>query len=157
MKPNLPSPLARWRAVRYQPDKDIMGKGNFMDRRLTLWIIGGDGAGHIGRPYPARTDCWRCRCTQNVDRIILKVLPNIFLNLIKMLIAPLVLSTIVVGIAHMGDTAAIGRIGFRAILWFITASFISIALGLILVNVFQPGVDVDISGAAEAAKSARRR
>ncbi len=72
----------------------------------------------------------------------LKILPGIFLNLIKMLIAPLVLSTIVVGIAHMGDTAAIGRIGFRAILWFITASFISISLGLVLVNVLEPGVGV---------------
>jgi Na+/H+-dicarboxylate symporter len=72
----------------------------------------------------------------------LKILPGIFLNLIKMLIAPLVLSTIVVGIAHMGDTAAIGRIGVRAILWFITASFISISLGLLLVNILEPGVGV---------------
>lgn len=57
-----------------------------------------------------------------------------------MLVAPLVLSTIVVGIAHMGDSSALGRIGTRALLWFITASLISIGLGLVMVNLFQPGV-----------------
>ena len=124
-----------------------------MDRRLTIWILVamalGILVGHILHEQIAGDAAALKMWTE-----YLKVLPNIFLNLIKMLIAPLVLSTIVVGIAHMGDTAAIGRIGFRAILWFITASFISIALGLILVNLFQPGAGVDISGAAEAAKSA---
>ena len=81
-----------------------------------------------------------------------KLLSDIFLNLIKLLVAPLVLSTIVVGIAHMGDSSALGRIGMRAIIWFITASFISIALGLLMVNLFQPGVGAPIPDAAEAAK-----
>ncbi|MGQ3179583.1 MAG: cation:dicarboxylate symporter family transporter, partial [Blastomonas fulva] len=73
-------------------------------------------------------------------------------NLIKLLVAPLVLSTIVVGIAHMGDSSALGRIGVRALTWFITASFISIGLGLLMVNLFQPGVGAPIPDAAEAAK-----
>ena len=124
-----------------------------MNKRLTIWILVamalGILVGHILHGQISGDAAALKMWTE-----YLKVLPNIFLNLIKMLIAPLVLSTIVVGIAHMGDTAAIGRIGFRAILWFITASFISIALGLILVNLFQPGAGVDISGAAEAAKSA---
>jgi Na+/H+-dicarboxylate symporter len=79
------------------------------------------------------------------------LLSGIFLNLIKLLVAPLILSTIVVGIAHMGDSAALGRIGFRAILWFIIASLISISLGLFMVNLFQPGVGVDTSSATAEA------
>ncbi len=82
-----------------------------------------------------------------------KLLSDIFLHLIKLLVAPLVLSTIVVGIAHMGDSSALGRIGFRAIAWFITASLISIGLGLIMVNLFQPGIGAPIPDAALAAKA----
>ena len=50
------------------------------------------------------------------------LLSGIFLSLINMLVAPLILSTIIAGIAHMGDSSALGRIGFRAITWFIVAS-----------------------------------
>jgi Na+/H+-dicarboxylate symporter len=78
------------------------------------------------------------------------MLSNIFLNMIKMLVAPLVLGTIISGLAHMGDSAAVGRIGFRAIVWFIIASFISIGLGLLMVNVFQPGVGVDLTAGAQS-------
>src|SRR3546814_12356388 len=66
-------------------------------------------------------------------------LATIFLNLIKMLVAPLILGTLVTGIAHMGDSSALGRIGTRAIAWFIIASLISITLGLVMVNLLQPG------------------
>ena len=79
-----------------------------------------------------------------------QVLSTIFLNLIKMLVAPLVLATIITGLAHMGDSAAVGRIGFRAIVWFIIASFISISLGLLMVNLFQPGVGVDLTAPTKA-------
>ena len=72
-------------------------------------------------------------------------LSAIFLNLIKMLVAPLVLGTIISGLAHMNDSAAVGRIGLRAILWFLAASLISISLGLVMVNYFQPGVGVDLA------------
>jgi Na+/H+-dicarboxylate symporter len=64
---------------------------------------------------------------------------DIFLRLIKMIIAPLVFSTLVVGIAHMGDTAAIGRIGVKTMAWFITASLFSLLLGLVMVNLLRPG------------------
>ena len=77
-----------------------------------------------------------------------QVLSTVFLNLIKMVVAPLVLATIVSGLAHMNDSAAVGRIGFRAIMWFIVASFISISLGLLMVNLFQPGVGVDLTSSA---------
>jgi Na+/H+-dicarboxylate symporter len=80
-----------------------------------------------------------------------KLLSDIFLNLIKLLVAPLILSTIVVGIAHMGDSSALGRIGFRAITWFIIASFISIGLGLLMVNLFQPGIGAQVDTIANTA------
>ncbi|MGQ2930581.1 MAG: dicarboxylate/amino acid:cation symporter, partial [Sphingopyxis sp.] len=78
-----------------------------------------------------------------------KILPDVFLHLIKMIIAPLVLATIVAGIANMGDSAALGRIGLKSLLWFIGASFMSITLGLLLVNLLQPGVGLDLTPTAE--------
>ena len=66
----------------------------------------------------------------------------IFLRLIKMIIGPLVFSTLVVGIGHMADTGAVGRVGGKAMLWFVCASLVSLSLGLLLVDVFQPGAGV---------------
>jgi Na+/H+-dicarboxylate symporter len=73
------------------------------------------------------------------------ILTTVFLHLIKMIIAPLVLSTMVVGIAHMGDTAALGRVGLKAFAWFVTASLVSLSLGLLLVSLLQPGVGLDLA------------
>lgn len=67
------------------------------------------------------------------------LLPTIFLRLIKMIIAPLVFSTLVVGIAKMGDIATVGRVGGKALAWFMFASIISLTLGLVLVQLFEPG------------------
>ena len=67
---------------------------------------------------------------------------TIFLRLIKMIIGPLVFSTLVVGIGHMSDAGAVGRVGGKAMLWFISASLVSLTLGLILVDLFQPGAGV---------------
>ena len=66
----------------------------------------------------------------------------IFLRLIKMIIAPLVFSTLVVGIGHMSDAGAVGRVGGKAMLWFVSASLVSLGLGLVLVNLFEPGVGI---------------
>jgi len=78
----------------------------------------------------------------------------IFLRLVRMIIAPLVLSTLIVGIAHMGDAAAIGRTGARTIAWFILASLLSLTLGLLFVHLFQPGAGLALphtgAGAAVA-------
>ncbi|HEY1637559.1 MAG TPA: cation:dicarboxylase symporter family transporter, partial [Rhizomicrobium sp.] len=80
----------------------------------------------------------------------------IFLRLVRMIIAPLVLSTLIVGIAQMGDAAAIGRTGARTIAWFIFASLLSLILGLLFVHVFQPGVGLALphTGAGAAAAHA---
>jgi Na+/H+-dicarboxylate symporter len=77
----------------------------------------------------------------------------VFLRLVRMIIAPLVLSTLIVGIAHMGDAAAIGRTGARTIAWFIAASLLSLLLGFIFAHLFQPGVGLALphaSGGADA-------
>jgi len=74
----------------------------------------------------------------------LSIVTALFLRLIKMIIAPLVFSTLVAGIAHMGDIAALGRVGLRSLVWFIGATFVSLTLGLLLVNTLQPGVGLDL-------------
>ncbi|AYB30283.1 dicarboxylate/amino acid:cation symporter [Chryseolinea soli] len=68
------------------------------------------------------------------------LLPDIFLRLIKMIVAPLVLCTLVVGVAKLGDITSVGRIGGKTLLWFISASLLSLLLGLLLVNIFEPGI-----------------
>ena len=84
----------------------------------------------------------------------LKLLANIFLRLVQMIIAPLVFSTLVVGIAKLGDLKAVGRVGGKAMLWFITASLFSLLIGLFWVNLMEPGVGfergtVDMAGAQD--------
>jgi len=86
------------------------------------------------------------------------IISDVFLRLIKMLIGPLVFSTLVVGVAHMGDAASVGRVFAKAIGWFITASLISLLLGLILANILQPGHNLglplpDIGASANLATS----
>lgn len=69
---------------------------------------------------------------------------DIFLRMIKMIIAPLVFATLVGGIASMGSSRSVGRIGLRAMLWFVTASLVSLMLGMALVNLFQPGAGLNM-------------
>src|SRR5271155_1762317 len=88
----------------------------------------------------------------------ISILSDVFLRLIKMLIGPLVFSTLVVGIAHMGDAASVGRVFAKALGWFVTASLLSLILGLILANLLQPGHNLglplpDIGASANLATS----
>ena len=88
----------------------------------------------------------------------ISIFSDIFLRLIKMLIGPLVFSTLVVGIAHLGDAASIGRVFVKALAWFITASLVSLLLGLMMANVLQPGLNLglplpDIGASANVATS----
>ncbi|MGE5521229.1 MAG: dicarboxylate/amino acid:cation symporter [Candidatus Dadabacteria bacterium] len=76
-----------------------------------------------------------------------KLLSNIFIRLVQMIIAPLVFSTLVVGIAKLGDMKTVGRVGGKAILWFVTASLTSLLIGLVLVNYFKPGQYINLSQA----------
>ncbi|MFN8248281.1 MAG: dicarboxylate/amino acid:cation symporter [Ferruginibacter sp.] len=77
----------------------------------------------------------------------IKLLATIFLRMVQMIIAPLVFATLVVGIAKLGDLKTVGRVGGKAMLWFISASLLSLTLGLILVTITKPGVGVDLANA----------
>ena len=68
------------------------------------------------------------------------LIADIFLRLIKMIVAPLVFTTLVVGVAKLGDIKTVGRIGGKTLLWFISATFVSLFLGMVLVNFFKPGI-----------------
>lgn len=84
----------------------------------------------------------------------IKMLATIFIRLVQMIISPLVFTTLVVGIAKLGDIKAVGRIGGKALGWFFTASFISLLIGMFWVNTLKPGLglelgNVDVSTATE--------
>jgi Na+/H+-dicarboxylate symporter len=108
-----------------------------MKLKLTTWILIAMLAGiAVG---------WMCHellpspeSAKNVAGYI-SLFTDVFLRLIKMIIAPLVFSTLVVGIAHMGDSKSLGRIGLKTMLWFISASLMSLVVGMVLVNLLRPG------------------
>jgi len=116
-------------------------------KRLTVYILLGLVLGLItGLVVNGAIDDGTPAAAETLKRIAgyFSIVTSVFLRLIKMIIAPLVFATLVGGIAQMGDTKALGRIGGRSLGWFICASLISLGLGLILVNVFQPGVGVNL-------------
>ena len=77
----------------------------------------------------------------------IKLLSTIFIRLVQMIISPLVFTTLVAGIAKLGDLKTVGRIGGKALLWFVSASLVSLLLGMLLVNLLQPGQHIDLSQA----------
>jgi Na+/H+-dicarboxylate symporter len=88
----------------------------------------------------------------------ISIMSDVFLRLIKMLIGPLVFSTLVVGIAHMGSASSVGRVFFKSLGWFFTASLVSLLLGLWIANLLQPGLNLglplpDIGASANLATS----
>ncbi len=88
----------------------------------------------------------------------ISLISDVFLRLIKMVIGPLVFSTLVVGIAHMGDAASVGRVFAKALGWFVTASLVSLLLGLMMSNLLRPGENLglplpDIGASANLATS----
>ncbi len=83
-----------------------------------------------------------------------KILATVFIRLVQMIIAPLVFTTLVVGIAKLGDIKTVGRVGGKALGWFFSASFISLLIGMFWVNILKPGVglnllNIDLTSAAE--------
>lgn len=100
--------------------------------------------------------CLYSFCSEDTAQSIatkVKLLGDAFIRLIQMIIAPLVFTTIVVGIAKMGDGKMVGRVGGKALLWFISASLVSLLIGMLWVNVLQPGISssLDLSIAASNA------
>ena len=87
-------------------------------------------------------------CTDEIAQSFsskIKMLATVFIRLVQMIISPLVFTTLVVGIAKLGDIKAVGRIGGKALGWFFTASFISLLLGMFFVNILEPGVGLNLS------------
>ena len=74
----------------------------------------------------------------------ISIITDIFLSLIKMIIAPLVFSTLVVGIAKLGDIKAVGRIGSKTLLWFVGASLLSLLFGLVIMNISEVGKNLNL-------------
>ena len=111
-----------------------------MRSKLTMWILVAAVAGVVAG-YAAHELAGDAATTATVAGYF-SVLADIFLRLIKMIIAPLVFSTVVAGIAGTGDAKTVGRIGVKALGWFITASLVSLLLGMTLANLFQPGANL---------------
>ncbi len=127
-----------------------------MAKRLTWYILIGLVLGLVvGWALNAWIDDGTPAAAAELKNIAyyLSIVTSLFLRLIKMIIAPLVFATLVVGIAHMGDTGALGRVGLRSVAWFLCASLLSLTLGLILVHIFQPGVGLNLAIPAATAAS----
>ncbi len=118
--------------------------------RLTTYILIGLALGII-TGYLANINLEEASRGSFADTLAL--ITTLFLRLIKMIIAPLVFSTLVCGIAKMGDATAVGRVGIKTLGWFFIASVMSLTLGLILVNLFRPGDALLGHMAATAAKT----
>jgi Na+/H+-dicarboxylate symporter len=74
----------------------------------------------------------------------ISLVTDLFLRLIKMIIAPLVISTLIIGITHMGSSSSLGRVGAKTMGWFVSASLVSLLLGLAMVNILQPGASLGL-------------
>src|ERR1700738_3945245 len=111
-------------------------------QRLTMIIFIGMLLG-IGVGYACH-QLWPDPQTAKTVAGYISLFPGVFLPLIKMIIAPLVFTTLVVGVAHMGDTKAVGRIGGKAMLWFVSASLVTLLLGLIMVTILRPGDNLNL-------------
>ncbi len=120
-----------------------------MPRRFALFVIAAMIGGILAGLVLNRTIVDPAQLRQVADG--LSVVTDIFLRLIRMIIAPLVFSTLVVGIAHMEDSAAIGRVGLKTLGWFVCASLVSLTIGLIMVHLLQPGVGLHLAMPATAA------
>jgi Na+/H+-dicarboxylate symporter len=104
---------------------------------IVLAMVGGVAAGSACHAYLAPAELKTA-----VESFGL--VTDLFLRLIRMVIAPLVFATLVAGIVHMEDAAAVGRVGVKALVWFVLSSLISLAIGLVMVRLLQPGVGVAI-------------
>ena len=108
----------------------MKGQNKLFIAIIIALILGVIMGGIVHTQYPESSDGF----AKNI-----KLLGTIFIRLVQMIIAPLVFTTLVVGIAKMSDIKMIGRVGTKAMLWFITASLVSLFIGLIFVNWLEPG------------------
>src|ERR1700735_4467015 len=100
-------------------------------------MVLGIAAGHL---------CHQTLSPQGIESVsgYFALATDLFLRLIKMIVAPLVLTTLIVGVSKMGDAKAVGRVGFRTLAWFMCATFVSLLLGALIANWLQPGVGLNL-------------
>ena len=108
----------------------MKGQNKLFIAIIVALIVGVVMGGIVHTQYPESSEGF----AQNI-----KLLGTVFIRLVQMIIAPLVFTTLVVGIAKMSDIKMIGRVGTKAMLWFITASLVSLMIGLVFVNWLEPG------------------
>jgi proton glutamate symport protein len=126
-------------AIRSEPEKTRTGKkSSSITTQIVIGLVLGIAVGYLWPSFG----------------IAVKPLADAFLRMIKMIIAPLVFATLVVGIAGTGDLKAMGRIGLKAIIYFEIATTISLFLGLALVNIFQPGAGVALPTGGDTSAAA---
>ncbi len=115
-----------------------MANANKLTLFIVIFMLAGILSGAVIHSYasPGVVTAW-------ADNITL--LTDIFLRLIKMVIAPLVFSTLTVGIMRLGETSTIGRVGGKAMIWFISSSILSILVGLFVVSLEQPGSGLNLA------------
>ncbi|HEY9855486.1 MAG TPA: dicarboxylate/amino acid:cation symporter [Stenomitos sp.] len=82
----------------------------------------------------------------------LKPLGDAFIKLIKMVIGPIIFTTVVVGIAHMGDMKKVGRVGLKALVYFEVVTTIAMVIGMVVVKLYQPGVGINANPATLSTK-----
>ena len=120
-----------------------------MKSKFALFIlfamITGVGAGWASHEYLAAENL-------ATATMIFGLLTKIFITLIKMIIAPLVLFTLIAGIGHMEDAASVGRVGIKALAWFLLMSIVSLVIGILMVEWLKPGVGMSLQVAGEAIK-----
>lgn len=116
----------------------------FKKNKLTFYIIFamllGIACGYV--IHIRATESFITEFSKNI-----KLLSSVFIRLVQMIIAPLVFSTLVVGIAKLGDLKTVGRVGGKSLLWFVSASLMSLLIGMILVNLLEPGKFIELSQA----------
>lgn len=108
----------------------MKGQNKLFFAIITGLLLGVGAGAVVHYSYPASAEAFSAN---------IKLLGTVFIRLVQMIIAPLVFTTLVVGIAKMSDIKMIGRVGTKAMLWFITASLVSLTIGLVLVNWMEPG------------------
>ncbi|VTM57424.1 C4-dicarboxylate transport protein [Klebsiella pneumoniae] len=120
-----------------------MANANKLTLFIVVFMLMGSSPARAIHAYatPTTVSAW-------ADNITL--LTDLFLRLIKMVIAPLVFSTLTVGIMRLGETATIGRVGGKAMVWFITSSVLSILVGLVIVTFQHPGAGLNLAVPKEA-------
>ncbi|WP_191485946.1 dicarboxylate/amino acid:cation symporter [Pseudomonas sp. FEN] len=111
---------------------------NRLPRHIAIGIAAGVLVGWLCHHFAADT-----KSAKDIAAYF-SMVTDIFLRMIKMIIAPLVFATLVGGIASLGSSRSVGRIGTRAMAWFISASLISLLIGMLLVNLFQPGAGMNL-------------